>query len=349
MSEFEGLKKMDLARFVRKLGHHVRSKDTKLNLLEKLYAYKEVNPEGYQELVDSIESTEDAETATLVGDDATEDEEEDETDVAEDIAEEKPYDAPPPIDFNEYIVDPVTAFFKEAYFKYFGYDDLNDVLRLHLSSAANLAQLELAFEVLYFLYVFVPIVDVRKNKFLPQLFKDNMSFITVFPDFSTLFKWNVISVLLQWVLYAVVAPGLVSYYINFTRKTVVLEASGDEDYEEDDEEIIAEVEVEEDEEDDDEDDEDYPVDDEDLTFLVRFHKYDPVIFSLAKVVIFYFIVNNGILNHLDVHKDATYVLTNFVHKHFGFYHDFVADLGNFPLVLGAANIIVGLYSQFEDI
>lgn len=344
MSEFEGLKKIDLVRFVRKLGHHVRSKDTKLQLLEKLQAYKEVNPEGYQELANSIVVTEDPEAATLIEDDATEDEEDDEEAEDED---EKPYNAPPPIDFNEYIVDPVTAFFKDAYFKYFGYDDLNDVLRLHLSSAATLAKLELGLEVLYFLYVFVPVVEIHKNKFLPQLFKDNMTFVSEFPDFSTLFKWNVISVLLQWVIYAVVAPGLFSYYVNFTRKTVVLEASGDDDYEEDDEEIIAEVEA--DDEEDDEEDEDYPIDDEDLTFVVRFHKYDPVIFSLAKIVIFYFIVNNGILNHLDVHNDATYVLTNFVHKHFGFYHNFVADLGNFPIVLGAANIIIGLYSQFEDI
>lgn len=376
MSEFESFKKSDLVSLIKKAGYHVRSKDTKLNLLEILDTIRKEDPSIYAGLLESVaaDDADDADALTLVeAADATDDEIK-ETEVVEEIeivdgeesSEDKKYNAPPPIDLQEYLVDPVAAAIKNIFGKYFIFDELNDDLRLYFSSVQNLAKLELGTELFYFLYLFVPLVKVQKNNFLPQLLKDNMSFVEKFPDFSVLIKPDISSVLVQWALFSILVPAAISYYINFTRRVVVLESDddADEDYEfeetyepvdtEDVEEEEAEEEEdeEEEEEEEDDDDEDEVIDfgeeKDDLTFVVRMHDYDPIIFVLAKIVIFYFIINNRALAPIDSYEGVYHILKKFVGNHYGFYQDYATELGSFPLVIGAATVVIGLYSHFED-
>lgn len=341
MSEFQKFKKADLATVVRKFGT-VRSKDTKLSLLERLEAYSQHDPKAYRQLVEEfgngVNDDDEEETATLVEVDATEEEDdeadEEETDVADDEEaeedeEDKDYNAPPPIDFKEYLADPAIALFEKFNEKFveltdslgFTSAEYNDLIRFHLSNTVNLTYLELLAEVSYFLYFYVPLVETRKNKFLPQFLKDNLLFLDSdfpTPDFSALFTYKVFTVFVQWILYAVVIPGIFSYYINFTRKVVVIES--------------------------DEDDED----EEELSYVVRLHHYDPLIFALSKIVLFYFIIKNGAFTTIDSAEGIMHVLKEYFLVKLGVYHDFAVGLGNFPIVIGAANVVIGLYSQFED-
>ncbi|WPK23798.1 hypothetical protein PUMCH_001044 [Australozyma saopauloensis] len=360
MSDIKAYKKADLAIIARELGLPVRSKDTKVTLLEKLAKHAEDSPASYKEalLVFSKDDDDSAETVTLVEADATEEEEEpeeidvevdviedddeeeaegdeddeEETDVAddeEDDAEDKDYQAGPPIDLKEKLVDPAIAATEKLYEMLLEFTDnigltsaeYNDLVRYYLSSVVNLSYLELLAEVGYFLYFYVPVVEARRNKFLPQLLKDNVALLnTSLPtlDFSTLLDINVITVLAQWILYAIFVPGLISYYVNFSRKVVYVETDDDED-------------------------------EEDFRYVVRLYRFDPLIFALSKLILFYYIIRNGaVVSTLDTYEGVFHALKEFFLVKLGIYHDFAIGMGNFPLVIGAANVVIGLYSQFED-
>ncbi|RKP31437.1 hypothetical protein METBISCDRAFT_22460 [Metschnikowia bicuspidata] len=336
MSEFKAFKKADLAKIMRKLGISVRAKDTKLSLLEKLKTLSDENPKAYRELVVSLDDDE-GETATLVEIEGTEDETEevdddaevDDDDEHEETDEDKDYKAPPPIDIKEYLVDPAIALFEKSYDKLLEFTDYvgltsaqyNDKMRVHLSNTFNLMRLELLAEAAYFLYFHVPVVKARNNKCFPQFVKNSFPFLdSELPtfDFSSLLNCTVTSVFVQWLLYAVLVPTVISYYVNFTRKVVVIESDADDE------------------------------DKEELSYVVRFHRHDPVIFSLAKTVLFYFIVKNGAFAGLDTTEGVACAVKQFLLVKLGIYRDFALRLGNFPVVIGATNVIIGLYSQFED-
>lgn len=339
MSEFKAFKKADLAKVAKTVGISVRSKDTKQLLLEKIEAFVEEFPERARELIDAtVDDEEEVEVATLVEVDATEDESDDddeeiEVEVEEEIVEDeddedKDYNAPPPINLKEWIVDPAIGAFESAYNSVLQFTDevgittleANDDLREHLSRTVTLNYLELAVELGYFLYFYVPLVAVKDNRLIHQVFKDNIPVLKEIavpvPDLTALLKFNVTSILVNWSLYAVLLPLLVSYYVNFTRRVVVIE---DEDDEEDD-----------------------------ASFVVRLHKYDPFIFALTKVLIFFFIFKNGALTTIDTYKGIVDALKNHLFIQLGIYHRFVTGLGNFPLVVGIANVVISLYAQFED-
>ena len=119
MSEYKSFKKADLAQVARRIGITVRSKDTKQSLLEKIELFIEESPEkakALMELADEADEDDDdvIENVTLVENDAT-DEEEDVEDEQEEAGEDdddkadKDYDAPPPINLKEWIVDPAIA------------------------------------------------------------------------------------------------------------------------------------------------------------------------------------------------------------------------------------------------
>ena len=329
MSEFKGLKKVDLAKVMRKQGIPVRTKDTKGSLLERLKELSAQNPKQYNHLVMALDDQQD-ETATLVNE-GTEDETEeaDDDDEHEETDDDKDYNAPPRIDIKEYLVDPAIALFERSYDKLLEFTDYvglnsaqcNDKVRAHMSNTVHLTRMELLAEAAYFLYFHVPVVKARNNKCFPQFVKNSFPFLdSELPtfDFSLLLNCTVVSVFVQWLLYAVLVPTVISYYVNFTRKVVVIES--------------------------DEDDEDK----EELSYVVRFHRHDPVIFSLAKIVLFYFIVKNGAFAGLVTREGVACAAKQFFLVNLGIYRDFALRLGSFPVVIGATNVIIGLYSQFED-
>ncbi|PSK39369.1 hypothetical protein C7M61_001980 [Candidozyma pseudohaemuli] len=325
MSEFKAFKKADLAKVARKVGISVRSKDTKQLLLEKIESFIDEQPERAKELIESA-GLED-EVATLIEDDDDEDEEE--VSVAVEVEEEdKDYNAPAPLSFQEWVVDPAIDVFEQARAKVLDFTDsiglttldVNDDLRESLSRVVALNYLEVVAEAAFFLYTNVPIVPVKHNNLIHQVFRDNIPRLQTSswpsPDFSALLEFSVLSVFGNWVIYAVLLPLLISFYVNFSRRVVVI---SDEDDEE-----------------------------EDISFVVRLYKYDPFIFALAKVLVYYFVLQHGALSSLDSYTNIFHFLKNHAIIQLGLYHQFVTGLGNFPIVIGLANVAIGLYSQFED-
>lgn len=328
MSEFKTFKKADLAKVAKTVGIPVRSKDTKQSLLEKIETFVEEFPERAKELIEATGDDE-VEVATLVEDATEEEDEEEETEDAgeEEEPEDKDYNAPPPINLKEWIVDPAIDLFEKTYESALELTDrvgittleYNDELRESLSRTVSLNYLELAVEFGYFLYFYVPLVAVKHNKLIHQVFKDNISQLNDIsfpvPDVTALANFTVGSVFVNWGLYSVLIPLIVAYYVNFSRRVVVIEGEDDE---------------------------------EEASFVVRLYKYDPFIFALTKVVIFYLIFKNGALTTIDTYKGIVHALKNHLFIQLGIYHRFVTGLGNFPLIIGVANVVVGLYSQFED-
>lgn len=335
MSEYKSYKKADLAQVAKKIGIQVRSKDTKQSLVEKIELFIEENPEKAKALMDLADEID---TVTLVENDATEDEDdeeevvevdeadEDDTAADEDDADDKDYNAPPPINLKEWVVDPAIDVFERAHDAVLRFTDAvgisvleaNDELRESLSRTVALNYLELAVEFAYFLYLHVPLVAVKDNKSVHQVFKDNIPQLlrttVAVPDVTALLDVSVALIAVNWVFYAVALPLLVSYYVNFSRRVVVIE---DED-------------------------------EEDESFVVRLYKYDPFVFAVAKLLVFYFVAAHGALTAVDSFHGVVNLVKNYFFIHLGLYHLFVSTLGSFPLVVGVANVAVGLYSQFED-
>lgn len=329
MSEFKSFKKTDLAKVARKAGLAVRSKDTKQLLLEKINVYIDEYPEQAKDLADFDDS--DDEVVTMVND-ATEDEEastdaEPESDLPEDDTADKDYNAPPPIDIKELLIDPAIDMFELAYGKVLALTDkvgittvdINDEIRDNLSRTVTLNYLEAASEVAFFLHTYMPFVAVKDNNSVPTAVRNVFPFLNhvkyAVPDVSALASTTVLSVFANWVLYAVAVPLFVSYYVNFSRRVVVIEDDEDE---------------------------------KDVSFVVRLYRYDPFVFALAKVLIFYFICKSGHGFSISSYSGIFKALRDLILVHLGFYHKFVLSLGNFPIVIGLANIAIGLYSQFED-
>lgn len=328
MSDFKHFKKADLAKVAKKVGLSVRLKDTKQSLLEKLEKFVEELPELAKELVEgAADDSDDEEAATLHENDATEDEDDSEEEIVVEEEEDKDYNAPPPVNLKEWVVDPAIALFEQAREKTLELTDAvgittleyNDDLRENLSKTVTLNYLELFVEFGYFLYAYLPVVPIKRNPSVHQLLKDNIPILKkcnyAIPDFTALWNLSVVFIVGNWLLYSVVLPLVVSYYVNFSRRVVVIE---DED------------------------------DEEETSFVVRLYKYDPFIFALVKALIFYFIFKHAALHTLVEFDGILLALKNHLFVQLGLYHSFITGLGNFPLVVGVANIAIGLYSQFED-
>mmetsp|Transcript_8239 Transcript_8239/g.8165 ORF Transcript_8239/g.8165 Transcript_8239/m.8165 type:complete len:328 (+) Transcript_8239:73-1056(+) len=326
MSELQSLKKAELSSICRKVGIHVLAKDTKQKLFEKLSAYIEANPEeGLIAVQNSLDMESDEETLAEAQD-GSEDEETDEVeeDDEETEDEDKDYEAGPPVNLKEWIVDPAIEFFEEGYSKVLEFTDrigattldYNDDLRENLSRSVSLNYIELLVELVYFLSTYIPLVAVKHNNSVHQIFKDNISFLSssdiLLPDISVLFEFKVISIFANWIVTSIVLPLVVSYYVNFTRRCII-------------------------------------IDEDDSGLITRAYKYDPFVFALSKVLIFYFIVKNaGSLTALDSFGGIFSALKKHFLIQLGVYNQFADVLGSFPLVLGFANVLTAIYSQFEE-
>ncbi|OBA21263.1 hypothetical protein METBIDRAFT_31822 [Metschnikowia bicuspidata var. bicuspidata NRRL YB-4993] len=350
MSEFKSYRKADLAKIAAKIGADVRSKDTKTSLLEKIDQLMEQHPERTKALLDQDD---DLEVVTLVDEHgaSTESEDDSEGKSADESADEpatisaalaaddKDYNAPPPINLKEWLVDPAIAAYKAAHDQVLQLTDCvgmtalecNDDLRESLSKTVSLNFLEAAVEASHFLYFYVPLVPVKDNRSVHQLLRDNIPCLNLcswpVPDVTALGNFSVMSILASWTLFAVALPLLISYYVNFSRRVVTFETSArlDDDEEEEEEE-----------------------EEEDVLMVIRAYKYDPFIFALSKVLIHYFLHKNAALTSIESYQGLVHAVKNLVYIQLGIYHTFLANLGSFPLVLGLANVVVALYSQFED-
>lgn len=326
MSELQSLKKAELSSICRKVGIHVLAKDTKQKLFEKLSAYIESNPEeGLIAVQNSLDIESDEETLAEAQD-GSEDEETDEVEEDEEETEDedKDYEAGPPVNLKEWIVDPAIEFFEEGYSKVLQFTDrigattldYNDDLRENLSRSVSLNYIELVIELVYFLSTYIPLVAVKHNNSVHQVFKDNISYLSssdlLLPDISVLFEFKVISIFANWIVTSIVLPLIVSYYVNFTRRCII-------------------------------------IDEEDSGLITRAYKYDPFVFALSKVLVFYFIVKNaGSLTTLDSFGGIFSALKKHFLIQLGVYNQFADVLGSFPLVLGFANVLTAIYSQFEE-
>lgn len=325
MSELQSLKKAELNSICRKVGIHVLAKDTKQKLFEKLSAYIETNPEeGLIAVQNSLDMESDEETLAE-GQDAS-DEETDEVDEDEEEVEEndKDYEAGPPVDLKEWIIDPAIDQFELAYAKVLSFTDrigattldYNDELRENLSRSVSLNYLELAVELAYFFFTYVPFVAIKNNNSIHQIFKDNISCLkhcnVPLPDVTVLVQCKVASIFVNWIVSSVVLPLAISYYVNFTRRVII-------------------------------------IDEDDSGLITRAYTYDPFVFALSKVLIFYFIIkNSGTLTSLDSYSGIFHALKTHFLVQLGVYNQFADILGSFPLVLGFANVLVAIYSQFEE-
>lgn len=336
MTDYSNYKKADLVNVLKKLEIHTYSKDTKQKLVDKLDAYIQNHPLDGELTIQGlleVEEDHDDEATLAEGRADTEDEEEDDEDeeeeeekvvvaiVAEDEEEDKDFEDGPPINLKEWIVDPIIDWYESAYSKTLEITDsigvttteFTEELREQLSKTITLTYIELFLELAYFVYAFLPWVALKDNYLNHQLFKDNLPCFakSLFPtpDIVQLVDCKIISTFVVWLVSSIALPAAFSYFVNFSKRVLVFDGE---------EGIIA-----------------------------RIYQFDPFVFSLTKVLIYYFLQGHSItsINVLDGYWNA---VRNYLVIQLGVYNHFTNILGNFPLVLGLANVAIALYSQFED-
>lgn len=331
MSDYSKHTKTELVKVLKSLEIHTLSKDTKKILIGKIDGYIGEHPEDgestiqtlLQEQEDDDDEEEDEVTLSEESNGILIEEGEEDDDADEDAEEaDADYQQGPPWDVRAKIIDPVIAYSEDIYAEILKVTDsigittleYSNKLREQLSKTITLSVLELIIEVVYFIYLFVPLVALKNNNLNLQLLKDNSSFFAKStlptPELTIFFDRQVISTLLVWAINAIVLPLAISYYVNFSKRTVF-------------------------------------GDDEVVQF--RIFKFDPFIFALSKVVIHY-LVNQNVGSWVPPTSFAGVynIVKNYALIELGVYGQFAESLGNFPLVVGVSNVLIALYSQFED-
>ncbi|KAI5956827.1 hypothetical protein KGF54_000445 [Candida jiufengensis] len=346
MSDFNKFKKSDLSNVLKKVGIRTTAKDNKKVLIEKLDQYITSNPSlksnvlKYLNDAGLVSGPVDEEEITVVEGVADEDEDDDEEDdsdedddddeeeeliieeelVEEDEDEDKDYQAPPPLNLKEYILDPIIAKSEDAIDKFYEFTDsvgityleTSEKLRDQLSSTVTLNFLELILEFSIFLYNFTTIVPLNKNKLIHQFFHDNLPYLSesTFPsvELTGLFEYKSLITGLFWIISAIILPSIISYFINFTSRVIEIE------------------------------------DDE---YLFRIYSFDPFIFAIAKILVYYFIGNSVLIEFATYNSWVSGIINNLL-INLGLYHTFASTLGTLPYVLGGVNVLIALYSQFEE-
>lgn len=341
MSEFSKFKKADLSQVLKRLGVRTTAKDVKKVLVEKLDAYLTKSPRDInavrkflEELGASNEGAEEEEVTVIeAGDDDSEEDDDDEDDEEEeeekleavlieeeDDDEDKDYQAPPPLNLKEFILDPIIATSENAIDKFYEFTDNvgitylehTEKLRDQLSSTVTLNFLELGLEFIIYLYNFTTIVPLNQNKLIHQFFHDNIPYLanSQIPSLELigLFDFKAIATFATWIIFAIISPSLISYFFNFTSR--VIEIDDDE-------------------------------------YLLRIFSFDPFVFALSKILIYYFVGQSSIIE-FATSECWLLALKNKALLHLGLYHTFAATLGTLPYVLGGVNVLIALYSQFEE-
>ncbi|KAI5969820.1 hypothetical protein CANMA_001110 [Candida margitis] len=352
MSEFAKFKKADLSQVLKKLGVRTTAKDVKKVLVEKLDAYLGQHPKDVSQVRKILEETGanegDEEEITVVeigendddddsddddddddseegseDDDAEEEEEEEILEAAlveESEEDDKDYQAPPPLNLKEFVLDPIIATSENAIDKFYEFTDCvgitylehTEKLRDQLSSTITLNFLELILEFAVFLYNFTTVVPLNENKLIHQFFHDNIPFLATSKlpsiEFIQLFDFKAVATFATWIVFAIVSPSIIAYFVNFTSR--VIEIDDDE-------------------------------------YLLRIYSFDPFIFAVAKILIYYFVGQSSLIQFATADCWVS-ALKNRLLLHLGLYHTFAATLGTLPYVLGGVNVLIALYSQFEE-
>lgn len=341
MSEFSKYKKTDLSQVLKKLGVRTTAKDVKKVLVEKLDAYLAKFPKDVNAVRKFLEETGtnevDKEEVTVIeagdddddDDDDSEDDDEDEEEeeeileavlAEEDDDEDKDYQAPPPLNLKEFILDPIIATSENAIDKFYDFTDSvgitylehTEKLRDQLSSTITLNFLELGLELLIYLYNYTTVVPLNENKLIHQFFHDNIPLLakSQLPtlELINLFEFKAIATFATWIIFAIISPSIISYFFNFTSRVV-------------------------------------DVDDDE--YLLRIYSFDPFVFALSKILVYYFVGQSSIIE-FATNESWVSALWNRALLHLGLYHSFAATLGTLPYVLGGVNVLIALYSQFEE-
>lgn len=325
MVDFTSFKKADLIDACSKVGVNTNTKDTKKSLIDKIEKYIEDNgDEGLAAIEDIL--------------DVEEVEEDDEEEAAEEVTlteegeikddEDEEFKGPP-VDLKAMIVDPILDFTEPYYAQLLDYYDelslkvneFNEDIRNSLSTVVSLNYLLLIFEVAIFSYNYIPLKDLKSNYSIHPLIKSNLpdyilNSCIVLPDLTYALNFKVLSVFINWVIYSIALPLAGSFYLNFTRRTVTF-------YDDDDE--------------------------EDFEIPVRIYEYDPFVFNILKVLIFYLIsLPSSKLFFTSSFGGFFKIFADQLLIQFGFYKEFTVVLGNLPIIFGLANLVIGIYSQFEE-
>lgn len=338
--DYKSHKKQDLVKALTLVNVKVLNKDKKAELVEKCEAY--VNEYGevgalklhkylvedgeivaeeddVATLAESEEDVEDVEEDEEEDDDDEDDDDDDDEEEDDEDEDDKDYNAPPPLDLRTLFGDSAIEKWEQFKDKVYGFtDDVgisvanhSDKLRDELSLTVALNYLELVVEALVYLSVFVPWVPLRENT-LALPFENNLHPVLAkwnlpTPQVSALFSCSSIGALAVWLVTLVVLPLITSYYVNFTTRILTFDG---------------------------------------LDLVGRVHDYDPFVFALTKVLVYYFIANNG-KQYLFANDGHIYAALNKVVIAVGNYGKLSTALSLFPLVVGVANVAVALYSQFE--
>lgn len=322
MSDYSHYKKADLVNVLKKLEIHCYAKDTKKVLVEKLDAYVKQHPLDGELTVQGLLEQDADDQKTLTESHVDEEEEDDDEENDDDADKDDEDFEGPPLDLKRWLVDPVIDFTECAYSKVLEFTDsvgitttdFSEDLRDRLSKTVTLAYLELFVEFVYFVYTFLPVVELKDNTLNHQLLKDNLPWLGTSswwtPDFAALISCKVVSTFLIWTVSSIILPGIISYFVNFSKRVLVFD--GEEG------------------------------------LIARIYTFDPFVFSLSKVLIFYFISGRSSLTTLNTLGGICNAVHNYVAIQLGLYSSFAAVLGSLPIVLGLTNVAIALYAQFED-
>ncbi|KAG7665588.1 uncharacterized protein J8A68_000794 [[Candida] subhashii] len=333
MSDLSKHNKTELIAALSKLEIKFTRKDTKKVLLSKLQEYIEENENGLETVKQTLEESSgasgegDEEEITIV-DSEDEDDITDAKIAAEDLGEEedededdKDYQAPPPFNVKDWVVDPLISIYEQGVDKFYEIGDCvgltftnySSKLRQQLSSTVTLNYLELVIELAVFLYQFVSIVPLNENKLIPQSIIPNLPFlgtstVSTF-EITELFTSKAISIFFFWVVTSILGPLVISYYLNFTRRIVEFEEE---------------------------------------TLLFRVYDFDPFIFAISKVFLFYLVGHEYNLLQLVEGGNILCAIKNQFLIYSQLYAKFTLSFGNWPYVIGGVNVLIALYSQFEE-
>lgn len=361
--------KAELAKLLRSLDININSKTSKTILIEKIEEHVEENPDDIDiinkflkgdddnELPESSSSSDDDDIVEIEeqveiqkeeeqpeddddeeeeeeveeGDEEEEQEEEEEEEGEDDEEkeeqddddeeEDKDYEAPPPLNLKEWVLDPIIAKSEDAIETFYNFTDCfgitylreSEKLRDQLSSTVTLNYLQILLEFLIFIFNFTKIVPLNENKLIHQIFFDNLPYLSnsTLPtlEITQLFNGKSLITLFIWIISSVLIPGLLSYFINFTSRVIEIE------------------------------------DDE---YLFRIHSFDPFIFALSKILTFYFIGQANSIGFLQ----CDCLISGLFNKsliNLGLYQNYATNsLGNLPYVIGAVNVLISIYAQFEE-